>query len=150
MDDSMVRAGLVHAFDSTICYSVGDSLTLDILRKLDATLLVSKNDAEKAIDALQAFKDYVHQRLDAAGVPTHPEGTHSAAGCRVGDRLDIALDNAARFEFIAKHLWQVDIRWNRDPNTLRQLDITVRQTCESSVGMQAQFTNLIDDMRSGK
>jgi len=49
---------------------------------------------DKQIEALQAFKDYVHGRLDAAGVPTHPEGEHSAAGCRIGDRLDIAL---ARF-----------------------------------------------------
>lgn len=53
-------------------------------------------DAQAAtIAALQAFKDYVHERLDAAGVPTHPEGKHSAAGCRVGDRLDIALDAQA-------------------------------------------------------
>lgn len=35
-----------------------------------------------------AFKSYVHERLDAMGVPTHIEGPHSAAGCRVGDRLD--------------------------------------------------------------
>ncbi len=43
------------------------------------------------IAALRRFKAYVHGRLDEAGVPTHPEGEHSAAGCRVGDRLDIAL-----------------------------------------------------------
>ena len=42
-------------------------------------------------DALQRFKAYVHQRLDEAGIPTHPDGEHSKAGCRVGDRLDIAL-----------------------------------------------------------
>lgn len=40
---------------------------------------------------LQAFKDYVHQRLDEAGIPKEPNGEHSKAGCRVGDRLDIAL-----------------------------------------------------------
>lgn len=43
------------------------------------------------IEALRAFKAYVHERLDAAEVPTHPEGPHSAEGCRVGDRLDLAL-----------------------------------------------------------
>lgn len=38
-----------------------------------------------------------YQRLDEAGIPTHPEGEHSAAGCRIGDRLDIALaEKAAR------------------------------------------------------
>lgn len=44
------------------------------------------------IERLQAFKDYVHERLDDAGIPSHPQGEHSAAGCRVGDRLDIALE----------------------------------------------------------
>lgn len=43
------------------------------------------------VKRLQAFKTYVHERLDAAGIETYPHGTHSAAGCRVGDRLDIAL-----------------------------------------------------------
>ncbi len=43
------------------------------------------------IKKLQAFKDYVHQRLDEAGIPTHPDGPHSKEGCRVGDRLDLAL-----------------------------------------------------------
>jgi hypothetical protein len=44
------------------------------------------------IDALRRFKAYVHARLDAAGIPTHPDGPHSAEGCRVGDRLDMALN----------------------------------------------------------
>ena len=47
---------------------------------------------------LQAFKDYVHQRLDEAGIPKEPNGEHSKAGCRVGDRLDIALALSARAE----------------------------------------------------
>ena len=51
--------------------------------------LVLEKDAE--IAALQAFKNYVHERLDKAGIPTHPDGEHSKAGCRIGDRLDIAL-----------------------------------------------------------
>ena len=40
---------------------------------------------------LRAFKEYVHKRLDEAGVPQFPNGPHSKEGCRVGDRLDIAL-----------------------------------------------------------
>lgn len=43
-------------------------------------------------DALAAFKEFVHRRLDEAGIPTHPDGPHSAAGCRIGDRLDIVFD----------------------------------------------------------
>ncbi len=39
-------------------------------------------------DKLQAFKDWVHTYLDQHGVPHHPPGTHGAAGCRIGDRMD--------------------------------------------------------------
>lgn len=48
-------------------------------------------EVEAERNALLKFKEYVHARLDEAGIPTHPEGPHSAEGCRVGDRLDIAL-----------------------------------------------------------
>lgn len=47
--------------------------------------------AQAERDRLQAFKDYVHQRLDAASIPKNPPGPHADAGCRVGQRLDIAL-----------------------------------------------------------
>lgn len=51
------------------------------------------------IAKLEAFKAYVHARLDVAGIPSHPDKHHSAEGCRVGDRLDIAfavIEPAAR------------------------------------------------------
>ncbi len=74
----------------------------------------AREKAERERDALQAFKDFVHQYLDEAGVPTHPEGEHSKAGCRIGDRLDILVrerDEArvelARVRTIAVHLWQL-------------------------------------------
>jgi hypothetical protein len=44
--------------------------------------------AEAARDKLQRFKDYVHARLDAAGVTVDPESSHKAEGCRIGGRLD--------------------------------------------------------------
>lgn len=47
---------------------------------------------KEAVDKLQAFKDFVHRRLDQAGIPTHPDGEHSKAGCRIGDRLDMVAD----------------------------------------------------------
>lgn len=53
---------------------------------------------------LQAFKDYVHLRLDEAGIPKEPGGEHSKAGCRVGDRLDIALTLSARAEAAEREL----------------------------------------------
>mgnify|MGYP000887063166 CR=1 FL=1 len=43
------------------------------------------------IGRLQAFKDYVHKRLDEAGVPTHPEGRPASEGCRIGERLDLVF-----------------------------------------------------------
>jgi excisionase family DNA binding protein len=40
-------------------------------------------------DALQAFKAYVHGRLDRSGVPADPDPEKTAAtGCRIGGRLD--------------------------------------------------------------
>lgn len=44
--------------------------------------------ATERADKLQAFKDWVHNYLDEHGVPHHPPGTHGAAGCRIGDRMD--------------------------------------------------------------
>src|SRR5580698_6043457 len=46
---------------------------------------------KQGLDALQRFKDFVHRRLDTAGVPTHPDGPHSKEGCRIGDRLDLVV-----------------------------------------------------------
>lgn len=39
-------------------------------------------------DKLQAFKNWTHSFLDGKGIPHHPPGTHGAAGCRIGDRMD--------------------------------------------------------------
>ncbi len=47
---------------------------------------LAKVTAER--DKLQAFKSWVHGFLDNVGVPHHPPGTHGAAGCRIGDRMD--------------------------------------------------------------
>ena len=49
---------------------------------------------EKQVEELQAFKDFVHERLDRAGVPTHTPGPHFNAGCRIGRRLDWLLARA--------------------------------------------------------
>lgn len=47
---------------------------------------------KKERDRLQAFKDYVHTRLDVFGVPIEPPNNevlmHQREGCRIGDRLD--------------------------------------------------------------
>ncbi len=53
----------------------------------DRAVLVQELFAQ--IDKLQAFKDFVHRRLDEMGVEKEPDGEHSKQGCRIGDRLDI-------------------------------------------------------------
>jgi hypothetical protein len=53
--------------------------------------MATANELRAERDALQAFKAYCHERMDGAGIPTHPEGPHSAAGCRIGDRFDLLI-----------------------------------------------------------
>lgn len=53
--------------------------------------LVCERYATAKAKALQDFKDYVHKRLDDAGIEKDPESEHKAAGCRIGGRLDIVL-----------------------------------------------------------
>jgi hypothetical protein len=43
------------------------------------------------VEKLQAFKAYVHKRLDDAGIPVDPPSPHRAEGCRIGGRLDLVL-----------------------------------------------------------
>lgn len=58
--------------------------------QIDA-LATRAHRAEEQVAKLQAFKDYVHKRLDDAGVPADPESPHKAKGCRIGGRLDLVL-----------------------------------------------------------
>lgn len=63
-------------------------LIIDIINERDAG--ESRLQAsEQKVAALQAFKDFVHMRLDKMGIEKEPNGEHSKQGCRIGDRLDI-------------------------------------------------------------
>jgi hypothetical protein len=53
---------------------------------------------EEKPSKLQAFKDYVHQRLDEAGIEKEPNGEHSQHGCRIGDRLDLVLSERIKLK----------------------------------------------------
>jgi hypothetical protein len=59
--------------------------------RLARDLAAANTRAEK----LQAFKDYVHKRLDDAGVPADPDSPHKAEGCRIGGRLDRVFSDLA-------------------------------------------------------
>jgi len=61
-------------------------------------LRASLSEERQRADKLQAFKDYVHKRLDDAGIDKDPESEHKAAGCRIGGRLDIVLSERRRNE----------------------------------------------------
>ena len=55
----------------------------------------------KMVLAADAFKSYVHQRLDEMGVPhSLPDSEHDKAGCRVGGRLDWVEANVKRWQWI--------------------------------------------------
>lgn len=76
----------------------GDAIwSLDDLQAVeDAVRRFKEKDqpsfGESELEKLRKFKEYVHARLDRAGVPREvPESPHTAAGCRIGGRLDWLL-----------------------------------------------------------
>lgn len=76
---------LVMGSDSCGCVNGGtDSSREDTC----ARLTVERDKALAEVERLTAFKTYVHQRLDAMGVPVDPDSSHKAEGCRIGGRLD--------------------------------------------------------------
>lgn len=59
---------------------------------------VTRDEAEELaphlvaeVEKLRKFKEYVHARLDAAGIEKDPDGPHKEQGCRIGGRLDLVL-----------------------------------------------------------
>lgn len=62
--------------------------------------ILAKTRTER--DDLQAFKDYVHARLDTAGVDRHDE-QNAINGCRIGARLDDVLALIDLVDEIAFH-----------------------------------------------
>ena len=57
------------------------------LEDLTLVLMMAK-DSQK----LERFKEYVHRRLDEAGIPTDPDPENNTkTGCRIGSRLDLVL-----------------------------------------------------------
>lgn len=67
----------------------------DYERYCNAELRTKVEDLRADITKASNFKAFVHKRLDEMGIPTHPDGEHSKAGCRIGDRLDIVQNKLA-------------------------------------------------------
>jgi hypothetical protein len=75
------------------------------IAELEAALATERDRAAKG----DAFKAWVHARLDQGGVPTHIDGPHSREGCRVGDRMDFVFDSLAT-ERAARERAEADTR----------------------------------------
>jgi len=80
-----MRAAEQRAILAESCEKMTRALAEKEYSKLSAQVETLKAERDK----LAAFKAFVHRRLDEMEVPTHPDGKHSKAGCRIGDRLDI-------------------------------------------------------------
>lgn len=61
-------------------------------------------DLKRENEKLKAFKDYVHARLDEAGIEKSPNGEHSKHGCRIGDRLDIVFAENKRLREVLEEI----------------------------------------------
>lgn len=77
----------------------------------------------KAMLKGQEFKDYVHKRLDDAGIPVDPDSPHKAEGCRIGGRLDVLIGQ--RDELLAacrraRECWTIGV-----PGVPEQLDAAI-------------------------
>lgn len=56
-----------------------------------AEVIAENIDLNMQLAKIAKFKKYVHDRLDAAGVPIDPASPHQAEGCRIGGRLDVLI-----------------------------------------------------------
>lgn len=71
--------------------------------KANAELIARAPDLLREVEKLHKFKDYVHKRLDDAGIEKNPDGEHSKHGCRIGDRLDIVLREVEQLKFFIQN-----------------------------------------------
>ena len=101
---------------------------LALIHKNSQPLIELRDRLKAEIAALQAFKDYVHGRLDEAGIPTHPDGEHSKAGCRIGDRLDIALAGHAEAARLRRAYRP---QWFYDPDEMESCHFDVSEVIDS-------------------
>jgi hypothetical protein len=106
------------------------------------SLIAERDRLAAERDALAAFKTYTHQRLDGAGIPTHPDGPHSAEGCRVGDRFDLLI--AERDRLAVKVAKMREALEAFSPNMMNQVQADVR-SCHQMRGPGASSAMRDDD-----
>jgi uncharacterized protein YPO0396 len=122
--------------------------TWHVERLLATSQAAAEVDSLRArLDKLQAFKDYVHQRLDAAGVPADPEADKNAEhGCRIEGRLNFVEATAdslrAQLEEVRKPLAMLS-----QPEALR-LEMLVRAEAALTTA-QGEVADLRADILEG-
>jgi len=79
---------------------------------------------------LLAFKEYVHKRLDDAGIEKNPDGEHSKHGCRIGDRLDIVLTDLATEKTLRQTMANDAEFWIEKHNRLESTNQRLREALE--------------------
>jgi hypothetical protein len=112
----------------------------------DADLLLGA-----AIDELVAarnFKAYVHERLDAAGVPPNPEPEQNAAhGCRIEGRLNILLHGRdAALAELANVQWELSKSQTKTQGWQSEYEMVVRAVTRECGGNLIPKTHTIDSI----
>jgi hypothetical protein len=104
----------------------------------------SPNDIRQAVAALTAerdslahFKQYVHARLDAAGVSPDPESPHKAEGCRIGGRLDEVLGERDKLRAENEDL-RANLDWAGEPEVVAgcELDLLRKRVAELEAALK--------------
>lgn len=81
-----------------------------VVAELQQTVHEHCDDWQTRAEKAEAFKAYVHKRLDDAGVPHDPEPEQTAAtGCRIEGRLDAVLATRARGDRLQKALREAKV-----------------------------------------
>lgn len=106
---------------------------------------------------LQAFKDFVHARLDAAGIPTHPEGQHAAEGCRVGERLRVFQEQRDRrkalvlsFKALAAEVVAINQANGWNTITPEEWDSSPYKVPALLALIQSEASEALEDFRKGR
>lgn len=102
-------------------------------------------ELEAQLNKLAAFKKYVHERLDEAGVPVDPESPHKDEGCRIGGRLDWLL---ARLSGITIEKMQQEAYVNSERHGFHS-DPTLEHPAIKLALIHSEVSEALEDVREG-
>jgi hypothetical protein len=95
------------------------------IEKRDFALSAARSEAQKA----RAFKEYVHKRLDEAGVPVDPEPEHNRQhGCRIEGRLNYVLAEVQALEAEEANHEVCTNSWTDHPNEHEHPELSLEES----------------------